>query len=170
MAEHKHTRTGNCWAAEVIYGCRKCGSPALEVPACDVCHKHDEPRGSCEECARCAVCDDEVACLVPAGGDAHDALGPRPERRDDPGNTGRIPGAEIVVAIQPQFGVEIEDPARLAGRCLRIRLGSAALQRREGHSARGQRLCNAIGNVLAQNGFVRPGAAAGEHYDDEPPQ
>jgi hypothetical protein len=56
----KHTRTGNCWASEVIYGCRKCGSAAMEIPACDVCHKHEAPRGLCEECPPCPVCDKEA--------------------------------------------------------------------------------------------------------------
>jgi hypothetical protein len=48
----KHTLTGNCWEPRVIYECRRCG----DTP-CDVCHAHDEPRGSCGECPPCNACD-----------------------------------------------------------------------------------------------------------------
>lgn len=47
----KHTLTGNCWIVSRL--CRECGTDTL----CDVCHLHDEPRGSCSECARCPLCD-----------------------------------------------------------------------------------------------------------------
>lgn len=51
----KHNRKGNCWDVSIIYDCKRCHLPE-EV--CDVCHKHDEPRGNCGECPRCAVCDE----------------------------------------------------------------------------------------------------------------
>ena len=36
-----HTRTGNCW----------------KRTRCDVCMKHQEPRGSCAKCPPCKPCD-----------------------------------------------------------------------------------------------------------------
>lgn len=48
-----HTSNGNCWA--VAYECTARGCAPGEF--CDVCHQHDEPRGDCSECPRCAVCD-----------------------------------------------------------------------------------------------------------------
>lgn len=48
----KHSHTGNCWHR--ADRCAKCGEGVL----CDVCHKHDEPRGDCETCNRCSRCDE----------------------------------------------------------------------------------------------------------------
>jgi hypothetical protein len=47
MLSHNHL--GNCWDAP--YSCSKCGGEL-----CDVCHKHDEPRGECSMCAECPEC------------------------------------------------------------------------------------------------------------------
>jgi len=52
---------GNCWTPSVIYDCYKCGYNEL----CDVCHKHDAPRGSCPECPRCETCEREGAAPEP---------------------------------------------------------------------------------------------------------
>ena len=37
---------GNDWSEDAVYNCKKCGAGNL----CDVCHKHDNPRGECDEC------------------------------------------------------------------------------------------------------------------------
>lgn len=47
---NKHLLNGNCW--ENAYKCKKCGIGEL----CDVCHKHDWPRGNCQICERCEQC------------------------------------------------------------------------------------------------------------------
>jgi len=49
---HRKRSRGNCWENAVVYACRRCGKGEL----CDVCHLHDEPRGSCSVCPRCAGC------------------------------------------------------------------------------------------------------------------
>ena len=46
-----HNLDGNCW--ERTYTCLHCGEGNL----CDVCHKHDVPRGECDECSACPACD-----------------------------------------------------------------------------------------------------------------
>ena len=51
----KHNKQGNCWENKLVYSCDECGEDNL----CDVCHKHDQPRGSCEECDHCVACDQE---------------------------------------------------------------------------------------------------------------
>ena len=51
----RHNRLGNCWNEAKVYACRKCGKGNL----CDVCHKHDMPRGCCHLCEPCATCIDE---------------------------------------------------------------------------------------------------------------
>ena len=38
--------TGNSWDPKIVYHCKECGEGVL----CDVCHRHQMPRGSCEEC------------------------------------------------------------------------------------------------------------------------
>jgi len=50
-----HSLSGNCWASPVpcIDGCQR-------GAVCDVCHKHDEPRGECSECGPCKVCETET--------------------------------------------------------------------------------------------------------------
>lgn len=47
------TGTGNCWHAS--RSCKQCGVGNL----CDVCHKHDQPRGECEDCIECKACEQE---------------------------------------------------------------------------------------------------------------
>src|SRR5574337_849150 len=51
----QHNMRGNCWNEAVSYGCKDCGTNNL----CDVCHEHDEPRGSCSECPPCPRCKEE---------------------------------------------------------------------------------------------------------------
>jgi hypothetical protein len=51
----KHSLKGNCWTPSAIYDCRRCGSDF-----CDVCHKHDEPRGLCSVCPPCKACDKDT--------------------------------------------------------------------------------------------------------------
>jgi hypothetical protein len=46
-----HTNDGNCFAK--AYDCPECGADNL----CDVCHEHEYPRGDCEECAPCPLCE-----------------------------------------------------------------------------------------------------------------
>ena len=46
----QHVRSGNCSAN--VYNCRACGTETV----CDVCHKHDEPRGECSVCPPCPGC------------------------------------------------------------------------------------------------------------------
>ena len=41
----KHYRGGNCWAPPT---------------RSDVCSKHEQPRGECDECPRCPRCDDDA--------------------------------------------------------------------------------------------------------------
>lgn len=41
-----HFSNGNSWDPKVIYACKECGLGVM----CDVCHRHGEPRGSCDEC------------------------------------------------------------------------------------------------------------------------
>ena len=54
----KHIKSsGNCTDDAVTCSCRKCGKGNV----CDVCHKHDEPRGSCSECPPCPKCDRDAA-------------------------------------------------------------------------------------------------------------
>jgi hypothetical protein len=48
----KHTNTGNCYAK--AYRCKECGKGNL----CDVCHEHECPRGECDDCQKCAACDE----------------------------------------------------------------------------------------------------------------
>ena len=50
----EHTRTGNCTEPTfaLIYRCRQCGRGNF----CDVCHKHDAPRGECKKCPPCPAC------------------------------------------------------------------------------------------------------------------
>jgi hypothetical protein len=50
----QHNLQGNCW--HTPYSCAKCGGEL-----CDVCHKHDEPRGECTECPPCKGCEYEDA-------------------------------------------------------------------------------------------------------------
>jgi hypothetical protein len=50
MADITHTKTGNCFLK--AYECRACGKGNY----CDVCHKHECPRGDCEECDKCLAC------------------------------------------------------------------------------------------------------------------
>ncbi len=45
----EHNHLGNCWDETKVYACRRCGKGNL----CDVCHKHDVPRGSCFTCLAC---------------------------------------------------------------------------------------------------------------------
>lgn len=47
----RHTKTGNCW--DCATECILCGVGLL----CDVCHVHCEPRGDCETCDDCLVCE-----------------------------------------------------------------------------------------------------------------
>lgn len=47
-----HTNNGNC--ATGIYSCSLCGKDGT---ACDVCHKHQEPRGDCSQCKKCPECN-----------------------------------------------------------------------------------------------------------------
>jgi len=49
-----HNFNGNCWARVAVYLCKICGEGNL----CDVCHKHNEPRGTCLECPTCLACRD----------------------------------------------------------------------------------------------------------------
>lgn len=51
-----HALSGNCWHKRAAYECGTCGVGEM----CDVCHRHDEPRGDCSGCARCAPCDAEA--------------------------------------------------------------------------------------------------------------
>lgn len=51
----QHTKGGNCWDPSVIYDCTECGGEF-----CDVCHKHDRPRGQCETCPVCKPCWSEA--------------------------------------------------------------------------------------------------------------
>lgn len=37
---------GNSWDEKVVYACKECGIGNL----CDVCHRHEMPRGECDEC------------------------------------------------------------------------------------------------------------------------
>ena len=78
---------------------------------------------------RGAVREHAVAGLVAARRDADDAFRTRAERRHDAGDAGRIPCAEIEIALELQLGVEIDDAPRLTRRCLGVRLRAAALQR-----------------------------------------
>lgn len=53
MAPPKKVHSGgNCIDNAVIYSCRECRKGNL----CDVCHKHDMPRGECKTCPPCPVC------------------------------------------------------------------------------------------------------------------
>jgi len=58
----RHTFGGNCRQVDMVYLCKACGIGNL----CDVCHKHDEPRGDCDKCQPCPTCEaseiDEGAC------------------------------------------------------------------------------------------------------------
>jgi len=49
----KHNKKGNCW--DNSYKCKECGTGEL----CDVCHLHDSPKGECDECVKCELCDKE---------------------------------------------------------------------------------------------------------------
>jgi len=49
---YEHTNSGNCW--KFSKKCKECGEEVL----CDVCHEHSLPRGDCDECPRCLLCDD----------------------------------------------------------------------------------------------------------------
>ncbi len=42
----RHTHTGNCW-------------DALNQPDYDVCMLHEQPRGNCDACIQCPLCDAE---------------------------------------------------------------------------------------------------------------
>ena len=95
-----------------------------------------------------------------------EALGAGAERRDDAGDAGRIPRAEVEVALELQLGVEIDDAPRLAGGRLGVRLRAAALERRERDRARGQRLREALVDVLLSASSSGPRAAAGEQQRD----
>jgi hypothetical protein len=46
----RHNRLGNCTLDEMA--CDECGHDNI----CDVCHKHDEPRGECSQCNPCLAC------------------------------------------------------------------------------------------------------------------
>lgn len=62
-----HNHKGNCW--DRAFSCSKCGNGEF----CDVCHKHDEPRGECSECPVCSECKreyDEQAWKDKENGDA----------------------------------------------------------------------------------------------------
>jgi hypothetical protein len=50
-----HNKKGNCW--DNAYRCSAIGCRRGEL--CDVCHRHDEPRGRCTEGPRCKTCDAE---------------------------------------------------------------------------------------------------------------
>jgi hypothetical protein len=50
-----HAKNGNCWVN--ARKCKLCGVDNL----CDVCHKHDMPRGDCDECVECPACNQEDA-------------------------------------------------------------------------------------------------------------
>ena len=41
-----HLSNGNSWDPGVVYQCRECGVGNL----CDVCHRHEQPRGECDQC------------------------------------------------------------------------------------------------------------------------
>jgi len=47
----KHAQNGNC--QDGSFKCKYCG---LIDCVCDVCHKHDEPKGSCSKCEQCFEC------------------------------------------------------------------------------------------------------------------
>jgi hypothetical protein len=48
MSDHNHE--GNCW--DEVHTCDDCGAGNM----CDVCHRHCEPRGSCDKCPDCEAC------------------------------------------------------------------------------------------------------------------
>ena len=76
----KHTRTGNCTA--VAFSCPECGDAML----CDVCHKHDAPRGECKKCPPCLACirkpphPDTAPAAAPAEGSEEPERSPNVER------------------------------------------------------------------------------------------
>ena len=47
----EHNCKGNCW--DVSFICPECP----DDESCDVCHEHDEPRGSCSVCPKCDMCE-----------------------------------------------------------------------------------------------------------------
>ena len=51
--DRTHDKRGNCFESALVFGCDKCGHGNL----CDVCHKHDQPRGDCDECPLCPLCE-----------------------------------------------------------------------------------------------------------------
>ena len=76
----RHNKRGNCWDDAVVRSCRRCGTDST----CDVCHRHDEPRGDCSDCRRCEACDDPPA-------STHDPLRCRDDACDECVNDGGAP-------------------------------------------------------------------------------
>lgn len=50
MQTQTHNREGNCW--DEAFECSECGGHL-----CDVCHEHDQPRGDCDMCPPCGMCE-----------------------------------------------------------------------------------------------------------------
>lgn len=54
MSDKKHNLKGNCWDNKVAY------PKKLNGDLNDICDKHESPRGDCDECPRCDLCDQEM--------------------------------------------------------------------------------------------------------------
>ncbi|WP_232353416.1 hypothetical protein [Cupriavidus oxalaticus] len=123
---------------------------------------HADPALAVAPVQRGAVRAQDVAGLVAAAGDPGDATRPRAQRRDQAGHAGRIPCAEVIVAQQLQFRVEIHHAPGLAGRCLGVGLRAAPVDADQLHGAGRQRLRQAIVEIGADAVGVRAAAAAGQ--------
>lgn len=67
--DQQHDRRGNCFQHSAVYECDECGHGVM----CDVCHRHDEPRGECEDCPSCPKCQSyEAAPRRAKKGKGHD--------------------------------------------------------------------------------------------------
>ncbi|MNS88103.1 hypothetical protein D3C72_1220670 [compost metagenome] len=122
--------------------------------------QHADPALAFALVQRRAVRADDVAGLVAAAGDAGDAARARAQRRHQPGHAGRVPGAEVVVAQQFQFRIEVHHAAGFTGRGLGVCLRAAPVQAGQFHRARRQRLRQPLVDAGADAVGGRAAAAA----------
>ena len=117
-----------------------------------------------------AVGEQHIALAIAAALDAADAARPGAEGADQAGHTGRIPGAEVEVALDPQLGIEVHQQALLVGAGAGIAGRAAPRQRHQAQAVGGEGLFQALAQFGFQGLLLGAARAGGEQGEQDEQQ
>ena len=117
-----------------------------------------------------AVGEQHIALAIAAALDAADAARPGAEGADQAGHAGRIPGAEVEVALDPQLGIEVHQQALLVGAGAGIAGRAAPRQRHQAQAVGGEGLFQALAQFGFQGLLLGAARAGGEQGEQDEQQ